>query len=78
VSSDHRPASGGGSCARCHARLDLASLAVRGVWYCSSDCALGRVSAQPRSKSVPEPWLTGRPRRHFRARAPKELRRRAG
>jgi len=79
VTPDHRPASGGGSCARCRASLDLASLEVRGVWYCSSDCALGRVSAEPRSPRVPERWLYGRPRRFFGARAPKELRgRRAG
>jgi hypothetical protein len=71
---DHKPASGGGSCARCGASLGLASLKRDGVWYCSTACAEGRVSATPRHVRVPEAWLYARPRRHFRKRAPKELR----
>jgi hypothetical protein len=70
---DHRPALGGGSCARCRASLDLASLEVGGIWYCSSACAQGRVVTEPTPPSVPEPWLYARPRRFFRARKPKEL-----
>jgi len=71
---DHRPANGGGSCARCQASLGLASLKRDGVWYCGSDCAEGRVSATPRRVRVPEPRLYARPLRHFRKRGPKELR----
>ena len=70
---DHRPASGGGSCARCRASLGLASLKLAGAWYCGSDCAHGRDGAEPRQARVPEPWLYARPRRFFRARKPKEL-----
>jgi hypothetical protein len=70
---DHRPSAGGGSCARCRASLDLASLEARGVWYCSAACAEGRTSGEPAAPSVPEAWLTARPRRYFRARKPKEL-----
>ena len=72
--TDHRPISGSGSCARCLETLGLASLKRGGVWYCSSGCAEGRVSGEPRKAQVPEEWLTARPRRFFRARAPKELR----
>ncbi len=71
---DHRPANGSGSCARCQASLGLASLKSQGTWYCSTACAEGRDGAAPREPAVPEPWLYARPRRHFRARKPKELR----
>ncbi len=71
---DHRPANGGGSCARCRAALDLASLKVGGLWYCSTACADGRIVAEPRPAGVPEAWLYARPKRFFRARKPKELR----
>ncbi len=71
--TDHRPINGSGSCARCEASLGLASLKRRGVWYCSSDCAAGRDAGPRRAPAVPEPWLYARPRRHFRARRPKEL-----
>lgn len=70
---DHRPASGGGSCPRCLGCLGLASLKVNGSWFCSTGCAEGRVSAQPRSVAVPEVWLYARPRRFFGKRQPKEL-----
>ena len=70
---DHRPILGNGSCARCRDSLDLASMKLGGVWYCSSSCAEGRVAAERATPSVPEPWLYARPRRFFRARAPKEL-----
>ena len=70
---DHRPALGSGSCARCRDRLDLASVKVGDVWYCSSSCAEGRVAAERAEPSVPEPWLYARPRRFFGARKPKEL-----
>ena len=72
--TDHRPANGGGSCARCRASLNLASLEVRGRWYCSSACAEGHRTDEVRAPAVPEPWLYARPRRFFRARKPKELR----
>jgi hypothetical protein len=71
---DHRPADGGGSCARCRERLGLASLEVAGRWYCSTACADGHVVAEPRPPAVPESWLYARPRRFFRPRKPKELR----
>ena len=71
--TDHRPANGGGSCARCRASLGLASLKSKGVWYCDSDCANGRDGAEPRQPGVPESWLYARPRRFYRARKPKEL-----
>ena len=71
---ERRPINGSGSCARCQASLDLASLKRDGVWYCSAGCAEGRVAERPREPRVPEPWLYARPRRFFRARAPKELR----
>jgi hypothetical protein len=70
---DHRPANGSGSCARCGESLGLASLKQGELWYCSSSCAVGRVSASPREPRVPEAWLYARPRRHFRKRQPKEL-----
>jgi hypothetical protein len=70
---DHRPILGNGSCARCGDSLDLASLKVGDAWYCSSACAQGRVAAERSQPSVPETWLYARPRRFFRARAPKEL-----
>lgn len=70
---DHRPASGGGSCPRCRGRLGLASLKMNGCWYCSTDCAEGRVRGESRSAAVPETWLYARPRRFFGQRQPKEL-----
>ncbi len=71
--TDHRPAQGGGSCARCRASLELTSLKKGGVWYCGAACAEGRVEEPPRAARVPESWLYNRPRRFFRARKPKEL-----
>lgn len=71
---DHRPSLGNGSCARCGASLDLASLEQGNAWYCSSACAEGCASAERSGPSVPETWLYARPRRFFRARKPKELR----
>jgi hypothetical protein len=71
---DHRPANGGGSCARCRDALGLASVKLGDRWYCSTSCADGRVPVEPRPPAVPEDWLYGRPRRFFRARRPKELR----
>jgi len=71
---DHRPANGGGSCARCRGSLGLASQKVADVWYCSTACADGRAAAEPRPPAVPEPRLYARPHRFFHARRPKELR----
>ena len=71
---EHRPANGGGSCARCRASLNLASVEAGGRWYCSSACAEGHAAAAPRAPGVPEPRLYARPLRFFRARRPKELR----
>jgi hypothetical protein len=71
---DERPANGGGSCPRCLGELGLAALKVKDTWYCSSACANGNVSAEPRRARVPEHWLYARPRRFFRKRGPKELR----
>lgn len=73
---DRVPASG--SCARCGRALDLASAKVDGRWYGNAVCATGApCPLDRRDPVVPEPWLTARPRRFFRKRAPKELRRRA-
>jgi DNA-directed RNA polymerase subunit RPC12/RpoP len=71
---EHRPANGGGSCARCREKLDLASQKVADQWYCSTACAQGRILVEPRPPAVPEDWLYHRPRRFYRARKPKELR----
>jgi hypothetical protein len=71
---EHRPANGGGSCARCQDSLGLASLQVGGVWYCGTACAEGRPAAASNPARVPESWLYARPRRFFRKRKPKELR----
>jgi hypothetical protein len=68
---DERPSCG--SCPVCRGALDLASVQVRGVWYCSAACAEGRSRAERRPPVVPEPWLYARPRRFFRKRRPKEL-----
>jgi hypothetical protein len=70
---DHRPANGGGSCARCQDSLGLASLKVEDVWYCGSACAEGRPATLSNPAQVPESWLYARPRRFFRKRRPKEL-----
>ena len=68
---EHKPANGGGSCARCRASLGLSAAKVDGVWYCGYACAEGREAA--RSPSVPEDWLYHRPRRRFQKRLPNEL-----
>ena len=62
-----------GSCLRCLAALDLASVKVRGVWYCSPACAKGRSHGE-RRLAVPESWLYPVPRRVYRKRRPTELR----
>jgi len=62
-----------GSCARCLAALDLVSVKVGGVWYCSPACAR-RESRGERKRAVPESWLYPAPRRFFRKRRPTELR----
>lgn len=63
-----------GSCARCRASLDLASVRVGEVWYCRAACAAG--DNTPRAAAVDEEALTNRPRRHYGRREPRELRRR--
>jgi hypothetical protein len=70
---ERRPSSG--SCAHCRASLGLASVGVGDRWYCSTACAEGRPKVTERPTAVPEAWLYNRPRRFFRPRAPKELRR---
>jgi hypothetical protein len=72
-----RPANGGGSCARCQAALDLASVRSGDRWYCSPACAQGRPLGAGPDLLVAEARLYHRPRRFFGRRAPKELRRRA-
>ena len=69
---DRRPSSG--SCAICRAALDLASVKVGGVWYCSTACAEGRPSGEERCSVVPEAWLYPVPRRFYGKRRPIELR----
>jgi len=63
------------SCARCRGALLLDAVLERGVWYCSPACAQGHPPLVAEAPAVPEPWLYNRPRRYFRRRAPKELRR---
>ena len=60
-----------GSCARCQRGLDLASVKLDGAWYCRASCAAGSGVEKPR---VSEVALYNRPRRHWKRRAPKELR----
>jgi len=67
-SIDRRPASGGGSCENCEAGLTLASMKVKGVWFCGI-----RPATKERRFRVPEPRLYARPRRHFARRRPLEL-----
>jgi len=71
--ADYRPASG--SCPRCRAALDLASLRVGDTWYCGSACARGESDEAGRAPAVAEAALINRPRRFFGRRPPKELRR---
>ncbi len=68
---ERRPSSG--SCAICRAALDLASVKVGGVWYCSTACAEGRPTREEPHRVVPGPWLTPVPRRFYRKRRPIEL-----
>ncbi len=65
--SEERAASG--SCRRCGAALDLASVKVRDAWYCRASCAAEADDGQP-DASVPETWLTVCPRRFYRKRTP--------
>ncbi len=70
---DRVPASG--SCIRCQRALGLASQKQAGLWYCTPLCAEGDASClDPCEPAVAEAALYARPRRHFRSRAPKELR----
>jgi hypothetical protein len=57
----------------CRGPLELTSVKVGGVWYCSPACAEGRTTRGPEPPRVPEPWLYARPRRFFGKRKPKEL-----
>jgi hypothetical protein len=71
---DRVPASG--SCVRCWRSLGLASVKVEGEWYGSASCARGgECPLESRDPAVAETALYTRPRRHFRRRAPKELKR---
>ncbi len=69
--SDKRSATG--SCTRCRATLDLASVRVGDAWYCRLACAAGEAVQPP--AQVSEEALINRPRRHFARREAKELRR---
>jgi hypothetical protein len=71
---DRVPSSG--SCIRCQRSLGLASVKVGGEWYGSATCASGgECPLDRREPAVAEEALFSRPRRHFRRRTPKELRR---
>lgn len=70
---DRVPAAG--SCLRCLSSLGLASVKREGRWYCSVECADGRERPGDRAPKVAEEALYPRPRRFFRKRRPKELRR---
>jgi hypothetical protein len=72
--TDHVPSSG--SCVRCQRSLGLSSVKVRGQWYGSATCAEGGACPLDRNEpSVPAAALYPRPRRFFRRRAPRELKR---
>jgi hypothetical protein len=62
-----------GSCTRCRAELDLASVRVGDVWFCRAACASGETTQ--RAAAVAEEALINRPRRRYASRAAKELRR---
>lgn len=63
-----------GSCVRCERALGLASVERGGKWYGNAACAEGRdCPLDERGPAVAEAALYSRPRRFFRARAPKEL-----
>jgi hypothetical protein len=63
-----------GSCVRCQRALGLASVKRGGAWYGNAACAEGRdCPLDERDPDVAEAALYSRPRRFFRARAPKEL-----
>ncbi|HEY8121809.1 MAG TPA: hypothetical protein VII78_10860 [Myxococcota bacterium] len=62
-----------GSCARCRAELDLASVRVGDAWYCRAACAEGETARRP--AAIAAEALINRPRRHFARRDAKELRR---
>ena len=65
-----------GSCVRCQRSLGLTAVKVRGEWYGTATCAEGGSCPLDRSQpAVPESALYARPRRYFRRRAPRELRR---
>ena len=68
---DRVPSSG--SCFRCQRSLGLASVKQDGRWYGSPSCADG--GDCPLEKR--DPALYASPRRFFRSRAPKELKRNA-
>ena len=68
---DRVPSSG--SCCRCQRSLGLASVKLDGRWYGSPSCAQdGDCPLEKRN-----PALYTSPRRFFRSRAPKELKRNA-
>lgn len=69
--SDKKTATG--SCTRCRAELDLASVRVGDAWYCRASCAAGETAQ--RAPQVAEEALINRPRRQYGRRDAKELRR---
>ena len=72
--TDRVPASG--SCVRCQRSLGLAAAKVDGQWYGSATCAEGGACPFDRyAPAVPEVALYSRPRRFFRVRGPRELKR---
>jgi hypothetical protein len=75
--TEYRPSCGGGSCAACLGALGLDAVKQEGRWYCTPTCAQGLGPAAD-TQTVPDVALYNRPRRYFRKRAPKELRRAGG
>jgi hypothetical protein len=63
-----------GSCTRCRAELDLASVRVGDAWFCRAACAAGETVT--RAAAVEGEALINRPRRYFARRDAKELKRR--
>ena len=69
----HRVAASG-SCVRCQRSLGLLAVKRNDQWYGTATCADGEECPLERAAPrVAEAALYARPRRHFRNRAPKEL-----
>jgi hypothetical protein len=64
-----------GTCTRCRAELDLASVRVGDAWFCRAACAAGETVT--RTPAVESEALINRPRRYYGRRDARELKRRS-